>query len=504
MRLSQFEYAAFARKDFPLGSHAVWIHPAFCDPPYNHARIHVRLSSGYDPELFRTPAFNAHGAWSGPPLALLGTRVLSSPPPLLRKRSRRKAEVVGCSHSTKDSWTFALLHTDSGRQTLGSALDSARGSWPEAGTGFPSADTKPGAMPMSLYKRGGVWWAYIWIHGVRHGRSLKTGSKREAVIREREFQEELDTRRHKQIQLNPEMPFAALATRFIGSASFKPYHDNQLRSLLPYFGETPLTELNRVQADAYRSYRKNKDGVVDATVNRDLETMRRILFFAVDSGILLINPMSRVQMVRARRKRRPVLSLEEEPKLIEAATKHLKPIIIAALDTGMRRGEILSQKAEDVDLTRGVLYVTKSKTAGGEQREIPLTSRMQGLIPTLPQSGLLFTYKDEPIVKLRRSWATAVKNSGIRPLLFKQLRHTFNTRLMEAGVIQDVRMALMGHSQGTARTTNDLYTHVELPALRSAIQKLEAWRTDQAARLNKEEKQTHERSTEQTTRECPG
>jgi integrase len=337
---------------------------------------------------------------------------------------------------------------------------------------------------MSLYKRGSVWWSYIWIHGVRHGRSLKTNNKREAILREREFQEELDTRRHKQIQLNPEMSFAELATKFVSSASFKPYHNNQLRSLLPYFGKTPLTELNRIQADTYRRYRKNRDGVVDATVNRDLETMRRILFFAVDSGILL---MSRVQMVRARRKRRPVLSLEEEPKLIAAATEHLRPIIIAAIDTGMRRGELLSQKAEDVDFTRGILYVTRSKTAGGEQREIPLTRRMQELLPTLPHSGLFFTYKGEPIVKLRRSWATAVKNSSIRPLLFKQLRHTFNTRLMEAGVIQDVRMSLMGHSQGTPRTTNDFYTHVELPALRVAIHKLEAWCADQAARLTKEE-----------------
>jgi hypothetical protein len=48
-------------------------------------------------------------------------------------------------------------------------------------------------------------------------------------------------------------------------------------------------------------------------------------------------------------------------------------------------------------------------------------------------------------------------------------------------------MALMGHSQGTARTTNDLYTHVELPALRNAIQKLEAWCATQTARLKKEE-----------------
>ena len=70
---------------------------------------------------------------------------------------------------------------------------------------------------------------------------------------------------------------------------------------------------------------------------------------------------------------------------------------------------------------------------------------------------------------------------------FKHLRHTFNTRLMEAGVIQDVRSALMGHAQGRPRTTNDIYTHVELPMLREAIAKLEQWVKQKRQQLQKEE-----------------
>jgi hypothetical protein len=61
---------------------------------------------------------------------------------------------------------------------------------------------------------------------------------------------------------------------------------------------------------------------------------------------------------------------------------------------------------------------------------------------------------------------------------------------MEAGVIQDVRMALMGHSQGSARTTNDLYTHIELPIMRDAIRKLETWCAEQPAKLNNPQENT--------------
>jgi integrase len=341
---------------------------------------------------------------------------------------------------------------------------------------------------MSLYKRGGVYTSYIWIHNVRHSRSLKTGNKQEAIRREIDFRNELDIRRHKKSNINPEMRFAELATRFIGSSYVKPYHRERIEQLLPYFGDTPLCEITKPLADEFRRFRRSSARITDSTVNHDIGVLRRILFYALDNGILLTNPLSRVRMPSIRRVRQPVLSTEEEPLLIEAAAPHLKLLIIAALDTGMRRGELFSQLGEDIDLHRKVLSVSHSKTPGGEQREIPLTARAFKLFESLPRKGLVFTFREQKLGKLRRSWQSAIKKSRIRPLLFKHLRHTFNTRLMEAGVIQDVRMSLMGHSQGRARTTNDIYTHIELPMLRRAIQKLEAWVIEQQHEIaNREE-----------------
>jgi integrase len=65
---------------------------------------------------------------------------------------------------------------------------------------------------------------------------------------------------------------------------------------------------------------------------------------------------------------------------------------------------------------------------------------------------------------------------------FHDLRHTFNTRLLEAGVLQEVRKALMGHTSGQG--VHGVYTHIELPLKRQAIAQLEAWlRTQRARRL---------------------
>jgi len=77
-----------------------------------------------------------------------------------------------------------------------------------------------------------------------------------------------------------------------------------------------------------------------------------------------------------------------------------------------------------------------------------------------------------------------LRKSGIRRFRFKDLRTAFNSRLIEAGVIKDVRMELMGHSRN--EDTNDLYSQIELPLLREAISKLEVWRQTQSERLRKE------------------
>src|SRR5712692_4033427 len=327
---------------------------------------------------------------------------------------------------------------------------------------------------MTLFKRGGVYWAYVHRDGIRHAKSTGTGSRRQAEIVEQRFKDELNLQRQGMRQLAPEMMFGELAARFLAEGSPRPYHIDRLKVLLPYWSETPIGRITKAQARDYRRHRHAEKHVSETTVNRDLEALRHMLFWAVDEGLLATNPLSRVLMVRERRKPRLVVTLEEEGKLLTAAAPHLRLIIIAALDTGMRRGEILGERWEHVDFTRRLLYVTRSKTAGGEAREIPLTGRLFDLLQAQRQAeGLIFTFNGQPLHRIKTAWKAAIRRAGLRYFRFHDLRHTFNTRLMEAGVMQEVRKALMGHSSG--EDVHAIYTHVELPAKREAIRKLEAW-----------------------------
>jgi integrase len=343
---------------------------------------------------------------------------------------------------------------------------------------------------VSLFKRGEVWWSYFYRDGIRHQYSTGTSNRRQAETIEAKLKEEVNNQRFQIVEANPNLTFGELAARFLAGGSARRHHVYHLKFLLPYFSETYVLRLTKSQAEEFRKARhKHNPSIKDATVNRDLSVLRHILYWAVDEQLIPANPLARLKMARERRTRRQVLSVAEEQLLLGAAKDHLWGMIVCALDTGMRRGEITSQRWEDIDFSRQLLFVTRSKTPEGESREIPLTERLhEDLLKRRQVEGLIVSFRDQPVRIIKRTWKTALRNAAIRHVRFHDLRHTFNTRLMEAGVLQEVRMALMGHSAGSR--VHATYTHIELPVKREAIRKLEQWVNQQQQQV--QEKQTKE------------
>jgi len=332
---------------------------------------------------------------------------------------------------------------------------------------------------VSLFKRGDVWWGYFYKDGIRHQFSTGTANKRHAETIEAKQKEEINNQRFQIVETDRQMTFGELADRFVESGSVRKHHLFHLKFLRPCFSHIQVLRLTKSLAEEFRSARKVLNPAIkEATINRDLSVLRHILYWAVDEQLLTHNPLARMKMARERRTRRHVLSIAEEQMLLAHAKNHIRTMIIAALDTGMRRGEITSQRWEDIDFSRKLVSVTRSKTPEGESREIPLTERLYKLLlENRKDRGLIVDYKGQPIRTVKRTWATALRNAKLRPVRFHDLRHTFNTRLMEAGVLQEIRMALMGHSAGSK--VHAIYTHIELPAKRIAIRKLEQWVQDQ-------------------------
>src|SRR5262249_58676292 len=86
---------------------------------------------------------------------------------------------------------------------------------------------------VTLYKRGTVFWSYIWVDGTRYARSTKTGNRRLAETIDQNHAEELRLKNTQCPELKPDMLFAELAARFLGSGGAKEWHRDRLKVLLP-------------------------------------------------------------------------------------------------------------------------------------------------------------------------------------------------------------------------------------------------------------------------------
>jgi integrase len=165
---------------------------------------------------------------------------------------------------------------------------------------------------------------------------------------------------------------------------------------------------------------------------------------------------------------------EEEPRLLaecKGAQEYLRSLIIVAVGTGMRRGDMLTLKKERVDFQRSVILVPNSKT--GKFYQVPMNPEVRDVMLCLvrqnPESEFVFINPQtgEPYVEIKKSFAEVCKRAGISNLHWHDLRHTFGTRMAEAGHSEATISGLMGHSD--PKTTRR-YTHGTEAAKRAAVE----------------------------------
>ncbi len=140
-----------------------------------------------------------------------------------------------------------------------------------------------------------------------------------------------------------------------------------------------------------------------------------------------------VKQLKEDNKRLRFLTLEECRRLIDCCPEHLKPIVTVALQTGMRRGEILNLRWEQIDLNHYFILLD-NKTKNGTRREIPINTTLEELFKNLPrglESNYVFVNKEgNPYRDIKRSFGTALKKAGICDFRFHDCRHTTASHLV--------------------------------------------------------------------------
>lgn len=253
------------------------------------------------------------------------------------------------------------------------------------------------------------------------------------------------------------------------------------KHLVPRFGSVRLDRLTTEHIERYKVL-KLEEGLSAKTINNHLTVLAKCLRSASSWGDWHIS-MPQIQKLKTTSQRLDFLSYDESARLLADDEEPMWCDMIGlALDTGMRRGELIALDWQDVDLERRLVTVRRSFVAGvigptksNRERRVPLSaSALARLTRRLPRrSGLVFSRADgAPVAHksmeggLRRATARA----GIRYVSWHVLRHTFASQLASEGVPIPTVKELLGHS---SITTTMLYAHLAPTALRDAVDQLE-------------------------------
>ncbi len=238
------------------------------------------------------------------------------------------------------------------------------------------------------------------------------------------------------------------------------YFSYILPTLTDHFGHKQIRSIKPSDLENFK--RKRLDSVTMhgrtrkiASVNRELSILRTILNFAVQNDWLLKNPFVACQgiiAISAEVERDRVLSFDEESRLLAVCTglrQHLRPLLVCALDTAMRRGEMFKMTWKDVSFETNEIYIPKTNTKTEEARTVGITPRLMTELINLWESSpknlesSVFGVGES----IKTAWKTACKLASVADFRFHDCRHTATTRMIASGSPHTEVMKITGHSQ---------------------------------------------------------
>ena len=350
--------------------------------------------------------------------------------------------------------------------------------------------------PRGIFERplgSGIWWArYHDEHGREHrervgprGLASEVYRKRKTEIAERRFFPERIRRR--------EVRVAEVIDDYLKriERTHRSYAESERHGALwkaALSGRT-LREVVTGDVERYKARRlagelrptdrrkgkRRRGPVLPATVNREMSFLRRIFNVAIADGLAETNPVKSKLFAKENNARTRFLTDDEETRLRKAIGEAEWPKVALAMHTGLRRGEQFGLRWEDLDFAVGIITIPRSKS--GEARRVPMNDEARELLRSLPsrlKSAWVFSSQNDktPLDAknlVSRVFLPALEKAGITGLHWHDLRHTFASRLVMAGVDLRTVQELMGH-QSYEMTVR--YSHLAPAHTLEAVQRL--------------------------------
>ena len=246
-----------------------------------------------------------------------------------------------------------------------------------------------------------------------------------------------------------------------------------IKALNTFFGSMLLSKIN---AGHIVDYKTERVKVISASsVNRELACLSAIFTMAIKSKIVDQNPVRNVKKFPERKLDMRILNNDENDeaeRLLKYSGEKLKPIIMIALNTGMRRGEILKLRWNDIDFD--MCFINLKETKNNRIRKIPMNRLVEDALKGIKREGE-FVFPNpktgKQLTTVRKAFKTACEKAGLDELRFHDLRHTAATWMITAGIDIVTVSEILGHSdiKMTMR-----YAHPTPENKRHAVEKLAA------------------------------
>jgi len=329
---------------------------------------------------------------------------------------------------------------------------------------------------IKLYQRNnGIWYVSFHKDGKRIQKSTKTTSKQKAYQFASSINQDEYGIRPKRLQ--------SFITDFhawskVNKAAKSVANDIRALSwLLQSVGDKHLDKITVADIERFKGDRLKKASFT--TVNIDLRTCKAAFFVALKWGLLKTNPFTKVSQLR--QPRLDPIHLTEVDKSILLNGIHedwFHDLVLFALNTGMRRGEIINLRWVDVDMDKRMIHVTNQEhftVKGGKGRVIPMNETTYRILQNRMSSGCyVFTNQNGSRLYanyIQHRFKKYVRRLGLDSKLhFHHLRHTFASSLVRQGVPIYEIQHLLGHA---SVITTQVYAHVGVEELRHAVCRLD-------------------------------
>ncbi|EYF06041.1 tyrosine-type recombinase/integrase [Chondromyces apiculatus] len=343
---------------------------------------------------------------------------------------------------------------------------------------------------MTVRKRGGTWQidAVVWRGGerVRIRKNVDVKTRNEALILEQQERAKVQ-QRAKQVTGRAPL-FGDFGKEFLETYAYtnnKPSEVETKEAILrlhlrPFFGELRLDVIGPQHIERFKAQQLRAE-LSPKTVNNQLTVLRKVLAVAKEWGQLVALPPLR--LLNAPEPEFDFLTFDEAERLVQGAEPEWRPMVLLALRSGLRQGELLALRWDDIDLESGLLKVRRAAARGivgtpknHKSREIPLSDEALATLRDLPSrahrelvfpadSGRLLT-RNECKHPLRR----ACLRAELRRIGWHVLRHTFASHLVMRGVALKAVQELLGHA--TIEMTMR-YAHLSPDIRRDAVRLLD-------------------------------